>query len=108
LSPVCEFVVFCWEKLVFLDVVDFQQPSFEAVSEVAVDFFAVEVEAAVIKLIHVAGVLSEHAEKLVGLQQIAEFGAFLWSTPHQQHQPTLRGVWGYHVFLHVRFLQALA
>ena len=68
MSPVCEFVVFCWEEFVSFDVVDFQQVCFDAVSEVAVDFFGVEVEAAVVELIHVSGFLSENVEKLQGLQ----------------------------------------
>ena len=44
--------------------VDFQQVCFHAVSEVAVDFFGVEVEAAVIKLVNVSGIPSEHVKKL--------------------------------------------
>ena len=80
MSPVCEFVVFCWKELFFFDVVDFQQFCFDAVSEVAVDFFGVEAEAAVIKLVHVIGFLSEHVEKLYDFMQVAEFGAFLGTT----------------------------
>jgi hypothetical protein len=40
----------------------------------------------VIKLIHVSGFSSEHAKKLMGLHQVAEFGAFLWTTTQHQHQ----------------------
>jgi len=82
-------------------VVYFQQPCFEAVSELAVDFFAVKVEAAVIELIHVIGFLSEHVEKLQRLQQVTEFGAFLWSTP-QHLTPADKGAGAeYQIFCRV-------
>jgi len=73
-------------------VVKFQQVCFEAVSEVAVDFFAVKMEAAVIKLIDVIGFPLEHVKKLERLHQVAEFGAFLGTTTQQQHHKK-EGVW---------------
>ena len=45
-----------------------------------------------VELIYVSGFFSENVEKLQGLQQVAEFGAFFGSTPQQQHQPR-RGGW---------------
>jgi hypothetical protein len=83
LPLLCEPIVFCWQEPVFFDAVDFQQFCFEAIPEVTVDFFAVKVEAAMIKLIHVTGSPSEHIKKLQRLHQVAEFGAFLGTTTQQ-------------------------
>ena len=83
MSLLCKPVVFSWKKPVFFNVVYLKQLCFEAVSEVSVDFFAVKMEAAVIKLIHITCFLSEHVKKFEGLHQVAEFGAFFWTTTHQ-------------------------
>jgi len=54
-----------------------------------VDFFGVEVEAAVVELIDVSDVSSEHIKKLYDLMQVAKLGAFLGATLQQNHSLSL-------------------